>query len=82
MRDIIIEGALQTSTSNRSLHVQSASMTLTDGDQRYAVEYEYLVGWQGPGPEKARLIREIQARDRKMKEAFARRQGIRFPGRA
>jgi hypothetical protein len=81
MRDIIIEGAPQTSTYDRSLHDQSAPTTLTDGDQRYAVEYEYLVGWQGPGPEKARLIREIQARDRKMKEALARRQSVRFPGR-
>ena len=82
MRDIIIEGAPQTSTSDRSRHGQSATTTLADGDQRYAVESEYLIGWQGPGPERARLIREIQARDRKIKEALARRQGIRFPGRA
>ena len=82
MRDIIIEGAPQAPTSDGSLHDQCAPMAFDDGDQRYAVECEYLIGWQGPGPERARLIREIQARDRKIKEALARRQGIRFPGRA
>ena len=81
MRDITVEGALQPPASDRPLHDQSAPMTLTDGDQRYAVEYEYLIGWQGPGPERARLIRAVQARDRKIKETLARRQAVHFPGR-
>ncbi len=81
MRDITVEGALQPPASDRPLHDQSAPMTLADGDQRNAVECEYLVSWQGPGPERARLIREIQARDRKIKETLARRQGVHFPGR-
>ncbi len=81
MRDIVIEGAPQTSISDRSRHGQSAPTTLADGDQRYAVECEYLVGWQGPGPERARLIRAVQARERKTKETLARRQGVHFPGR-
>ncbi len=81
MRDITIEGASQPPVSDRPLHDQSAPMTLTDGDQHYAVECEYLVGWQGPSPARARLIREIQARDRKIKETLARRQDVHFPGR-
>ena len=80
MRDIIIEGAPQAPTSDRLLHDQSARMTLADVDQRYAVECEYLVGWQGPGPARTRLIREIQARHRKAQEALARRPNH-LPGR-
>ncbi len=81
MRDIAIEGALQTGMPEGSLHDQSIMTSVAGVDQRYAVECEYLVGWQGPGPERARLIRELQVRDRKIKEALARRQVDRFPGR-
>ncbi len=44
MRDLIIEGASHTPTSDGSLHDQSAPTTFTDVDQRYAVEWEYLAG--------------------------------------
>jgi hypothetical protein len=81
MRDIIIiEGAPQIPASDGPLHDQSTPITLADGDQRCAVECEYLVGWQGPGPARARLIREIEARHRKAQEARARRPNH-LPGR-
>ncbi len=80
MRDIIVEGAPQTLTSDGSLHDQCAPMALAHGDQRYAVECEYLAGWQGPSPARARLMREIEARHRKAQEALARRSNH-LPGR-
>ena len=80
MRDLIIEGASHTSTSDGSLHDQSGPTTFTDVDQRYAVEWEYLAGWQGPGPARTRLMREIEARQRKAQEALARRPNH-LPGR-
>ncbi len=80
MRDLIIAGAPQTPTSDGTLHDQHAPLTLTDLDQRYAVECEYLVGWQGPGPARARLMREIEARQRKAQEALTR-PSTHLPGR-
>ena len=80
MRDLVIEGAPQTSTSDGSLHDQSAPLVLADLDPRYAVEFEYLVSWQGPGPARTRLMRQIEVRQRKAQEAVARRS-THLPGR-
>ncbi len=80
MRDLIIEGAPQTPTSDGLPEDQNAPLSFADADQRYAVELEYLVRWQGPGPARARLMREIEARQRKAKEALARRS-THLPGR-
>lgn len=80
MRDLTIEGGLQIPTSDGSLHDQNAPMILADVDQCHAVESEYLVGWQGPGPARTRLLREIEVRERKAQEALARRSNH-LPGR-
>ena len=80
MRDIIIEGTPQTPAPDRPLHDPSAPMPLANSDQRYAVECEYLTGWQGPGPARTRLMREIEARHRKAQEALTRRPSH-LPGR-
>ena len=80
MRDLVIEGVPQTPPSDGLLHDQSAPLTFADADQRYAVELEYLVSWQGPGPARTRLMREIETRQRKAQEALARRPNH-LPGR-
>ncbi len=72
MRDLVIEGRSQTPASDGVIHDQHAPLNLADLDQRYAVEFEYLVGWQGPGPARTRLMREIEARQRKAQEALTR----------
>ncbi len=81
MRDITIEGvpAAPAQSFDPSPKVQCTPTVMADIDQRYAVECEYLVGWQGPSPERARLMREIQARYQKNKETLAHRVA-RFPG--
>ena len=83
MRDITIEGvpAAPAESFDPSPEGQSTLKAMADIDQRYSVECEYLVGWQGPSPERARLMREIQARYQKNKEALARRI-VHFPGRS
>lgn len=82
MRDVNIEDASAASAQAgcpRS-HVQNASMPRDGVDQRYAVECEYLANWQGPSPERARLMREIEARYRKNREAVAK-PFVYLPGR-
>ncbi len=83
MRDITTKGvpAAPAQSVDPSPEVQSTLTAMADIDQRYAVECEYLAGWQGPSPERTRLMREIQAHYQKNKEALAHRI-VHFPGRS
>jgi hypothetical protein len=47
-------------------------MALADVDQRYSVEREHLLAWQGPGRARERLIAQLEARYRKDREALVR----------
>ncbi len=82
MRDVTIEdvSAASAEADGPRSHVHNAPIPWDDVDQRYAVECEYLAKWQGPSPERARLMREIEARYRKNKEAVAK-PFVHLPGR-
>ncbi len=82
MRDVNIKDASAASAqaSGPRSHVENATVAGDDVDQRYAVECEYLAKWQGPSPERARLMRGIEARYRKNKEAGAK-PFVHLPGR-
>ncbi len=82
MRDVDIKYASAASAQalGPQSHVQNAPVPRDDVDQRYAEECEYLARWQGPSPERARLMREIEARYRKSKEAVAK-PFVHLPGR-
>jgi hypothetical protein len=58
--------------SDQPTKVQSALMALADVDQRYSVEREHLLAWQGPGRARERLIAQLEARYRKDREALVR----------
>ena len=72
--------AASTQVSSVSARRTGAPATLSDVDQRYAMELEYLAKWQGPSPERARLMREIEARYRKSHEILTR-PFVHLPGR-
>ena len=65
--------AVPAAANDTSPKVRSALLALADVDHRYAVECEYLTGWQGPTPAMERLVSELEAHYRKRRAVLVER---------